>query len=112
MLAKAGYLAPFTANSVSEAASVLSANGWTSQIALDAIKPAADGVMTVALAQPSGVNWVISFAFVGLEVFTGVALALILLFLNVEKDLPRKQAEIKARREAKSAQAAEQPEEV
>ena len=28
------------------------------------------------------------------------------------KDLPRKQAEIKARREAKSAQAAEQPEEV
>ena len=112
MLAKAGYLAPFTANSVSEAASVLSANGWTSQIALDAIKPAADGVMTVALAQPSGVNWVISFAFVGLEVFTGIALALILLFLNVEKDLPRKQTEIKARREAKSAQAAEQPEEV
>ncbi len=107
LLAKAGYLAPFTANSIGEASSALAANGWTSQIALDAIKPAADGVLTVALAQPSSVSWVISFAFVGLEVFTGAALVVILFFLNVEKDLPRKQDEIKARHEAKNAEAAE-----
>ncbi|MBR4439276.1 MAG: MFS transporter [Clostridia bacterium] len=100
MLAKAGYIAPFTAKSVTEAASTLAANGWTSQLALDAIKPAADGVLTVAMQQPSSVNWVISFAFVGLEVFTGIALVVILFFLNVEKDLPGKQAEIKARHEA------------
>ncbi len=99
MLAKAGYIAPFTARSVAEAGQVLAQNGWAAQVALDSLKPAADGVLTVALAQPHSVSWVISFAFVGLEVFTGAALVAILFFLNVEKDLPRKQAEIKARHE-------------
>jgi GPH family glycoside/pentoside/hexuronide:cation symporter len=107
MLAKAGYLAPLKANSIAEASSVLAANGWAPQIALETIKPAADGALTVALAQPASVNWVISFAFVGLEVFTGIALVVILFFLNVEKELPKKQAEIKARHEAKNAEAAE-----
>ncbi|MBQ6892013.1 MAG: MFS transporter, partial [Clostridia bacterium] len=101
MLAKAGYIAPFTARSVAEAGQVLAQNGWAAQVALDSLKPAADGVLTVALAQPHAVSWVISFAFVGLEFFTGVALVVILFFLNVEKDLPRKQAEIKARHEGK-----------
>ena len=99
MLAKAGYIAPFTAKSVAEAGQVLAQNGWAAQVALDSLKPAADGVLTVALAQPHSVSWVISFAFVGLEFFTGIALVVILFFLNVEKDLPQKQAEIKARHE-------------
>ena len=103
MLAKAGYLAPFTAGSAAEAAATLSARGWTSQLALDAITPAADGVLTVALQQPGSVNWVISFAFVGLEVFTGAALVVILFFLNVEKNLGKEQEEIRARHEAKKA---------
>ena len=101
MLAKAGYLAPITASGVEDAAAKLVENGWTAQVALENLKPAADGVLTVALAQPASVNWVISFAFVGLEVFTGAALVVILWFLNVEKGLPQKQAEIKARHEAK-----------
>ena len=101
MLAKAGYIAPFTAKSIAEAGQVLAQNGWAAQVALDSLKPAADGVLTVALAQPHSVSWVISFAFVGLEFFTGVALVVILFFLNVEKDLPQKQAEIKARHEGK-----------
>ena len=105
MLAKAGYLAPITANSTAEAAATLAQNGWTSQIALENLKPAADGVLTVAMQQPSSVNWVISFAFLGLEVFTGAALVVILWFLNVEKDLPKKQAEIKARRNVESEEA-------
>ena len=105
MLAKAGYLAPITANSTAEAAATLAQNGWTSQIALENLKPAADGVLTVALQQPNRVNWVISFAFLGLEVFTGAALVVILWFLNVEKDLPKKQAEIKARRNVESEEA-------
>lgn len=100
MLAKAGYLAPFTATSISEASSTLAANGWASQIALDSIKPAADGIYTVALQQPASVTWVMTFAFVGLEVFTGVALVVILFFLNVEKNIGKEQAEIKARHEA------------
>ena len=102
MLAKAGYIAPIAASSVGEASQTLTANGWTPQLALDALKPAADGVLTVAMQQPHAVNWVISFAFVGLEVFTGIALVAILFFLNVEKNLPAEQAEIKARHEAKN----------
>ena len=61
-------------------------------------------MLTVALQQPHNVNWVISFAFVGLEFFTGIILAVILFFLNVEKKLPEEQAEIKARHEAKNAE--------
>ena len=104
MLAKAGYIAPITAGSVTEAAAKLTENGWMSQIALDELKPAADGVLTVAMQQPSSVSWVISFAFVGLEVFTGIALVAILFFLNVEKKLPEEQAEIKARHEKESTE--------
>ena len=100
MLAKAGYLAPFTARSVAEASQTLAANGWTPQVALEALKPASDGVMTVAISQPHSVNWVISFAFVGLEVFTSIIAFLLLFFLRVEKNLPQEQAEIKARLEA------------
>ena len=35
----------------------------------------------------------------GLEVITGIVLAILLVFLNVEKDIGKKQAEIAARRE-------------
>ncbi len=54
--------------------------------------------VTVATAQSQTVKDVITFGFVGLEVFTGAALAVLLVFLNVEKDIGRKQAEIRARR--------------
>ena len=100
MLAGAGYAAPITANSVAEASSWLAANGQAAQVALESLKPAADGVLTVALQQTAHVNWVISFAFVGLEVFTGLILAVILWFINVEKNIAREQKEIKARKEA------------
>ncbi len=100
MLAAAGYAAPITAGSVAEASSWLAANGQTAQVALESLKPAADGVLTVALQQPDSVNWVISFAFVGLEVFTGIILAVILWFINVEKNIAREQEEIRARRAA------------
>lgn len=71
-------------------------NGWlagTGYIAPEIV----DGV-TVAAAQTPAVQNVITFGFVGLEVFTGAALAALLIFLNVEKDISKKQAEIKARR--------------
>jgi GPH family glycoside/pentoside/hexuronide:cation symporter len=97
LLARAGYLAPFTAKSTTEAAARLAEKGWTSQISLEAIKPASDGVLTVALQQPERVGWVITFAFVGLEVFTSLAAFALLFFLQVEKNLPQEQAEIKAR---------------
>ena len=58
----------------------------------------ANGV-TVAAEQSAAVKSVITFGFVGLEVFTGVILAVLLVFLNVEKGIEKKQAEIKAREE-------------
>ena len=54
--------------------------------------------VTMAAAQSDTVKGVITFGFVGLEVITGVILAALLIFLNVEKDIDRKQMEIKARR--------------
>ncbi len=70
MLASAGYVAPEIVNGV-----------------------------TAADAQSEAVKSVITFGFVGLEVITGAILAVLLIFLNVEKDIGKKQAEIKARRE-------------
>ena len=55
--------------------------------------------VTVAAAQSEAVKGVITFGFVGLEIFTCIVLAILLLFLNVEKDIGKKQAEIAARRE-------------
>ena len=57
-----------------------------------------DGV-TVAAQQSEAVKNVITFSFVGLEVITGILLAVLLVFLSVEKDIGKKQAEIAARRE-------------
>jgi len=44
----------------------------------------------------------ITFSFVGLETFTGIILFVLLLFLNVEKDIDRKQAEIRERRQTQN----------
>ena len=101
LLAKAGYIAPVTAGSVAEGAFWLRSRDLMPQIALDTVRPAADGVLTIAVEQPEAVGWVITFAFLGLEVFTGIALVVILWFLNVEKNLPEEQAQIKARHEKK-----------
>lgn len=70
LLAKTGYVAPEIVNGV-----------------------------TVAVEQTALVKGAITFGFVGLEVFTGIILAVLLLFLNVEQRIDREQAEIKARRE-------------
>ena len=50
--------------------------------------------------QSQAVQGTITFAFVGLETITSGILIALLIFLNVEKDINKKQMEIKARREA------------
>lgn len=55
-----------------------------------------DGV-TVAAEQSQAVKNVFTFGFVGLETITGVILAILLVFLDVEKNIGKKQEEIKAR---------------
>ena len=63
------------------------------------VEPELMGGVTVAAAQSDAVKSVITFSFVGLEVITGIVLAVLLIFLNVEKDIGEKQAQIAARRE-------------
>ncbi len=75
-------------------------NGWLAGAGYVAPEMV-DGV-TAAAAQSPAVQNIITFGFVGLEVFTGVILALLLVFLSVEKDISQKQAEIQARREEKA----------
>ena len=72
MIAQAGYVAPELVNGV-----------------------------TVAAEQSQAVKSAFTFGFVGLETITGLIEAGLLLFLGVEKSIGKKQAEIKARREAK-----------
>ncbi len=51
--------------------------------------------------QTQHVQNIITFSFVGIEVFTAVIIIVLLAFLNVEKGLDKKQAEIKKRKETK-----------
>lgn len=56
--------------------------------------------VTVAATQPSAVTNMITFSFVGMEVFTGVVLAGLLVFLSLEKTINCKQAMIRDRQKA------------
>lgn len=68
------------------------------------VAPSVVGGVTVAAEQSQAVKSAITFGFVGLEVITGIILAVLLVFLNVEKNIDKEQAEIKARREKGSAE--------
>lgn len=61
-----------------------------------------DGV-TVAAEQSQAVKNMITFSFVGLETITGIILAVLLIFLSVEKTLSRKQAKIRDYQRAEAA---------
>lgn len=61
-----------------------------------------DGV-TVAAEQSQAVKNMITFSFVGLETITGIILAILLIFLTVEKTLSRKQAKIREYQKAEAA---------
>ena len=61
-----------------------------------------DGV-TVAAQQSQAVKNMITFSFVGLETITGIILAVLLIFLTVEKTLSRKQAKIREYQKAEAA---------
>ena len=53
---------------------------------------------TVAFTQNLSTQQFITFSFVGLEVFTGIVLVVLLFFLNVEKGIEDKQKEILRRK--------------
>lgn len=65
------------------------------------IAPYHDAAGNLIAVQSQGVKAAITFSFVGLETLTSVVLIVLLIFLNVEKDISSKQADIKARKEKK-----------
>ena len=65
------------------------------------VQPYLDEAGNLIAVQSEAVKNVITFGFVGLETITGIVLAVLLIFLSVEKVIDKEQAEIKARREEK-----------
>lgn len=65
------------------------------------VAPYYDAAGELVAVQSEAVQGVITFGFVGLETFTGIILAVLLIFLGVEKTISGKQAEIRARHEAR-----------
>lgn len=63
------------------------------------LAPYYNGTELIA-TQTQAVKSTITFAFVGIEVITGIILICLLIFFNIEKGLGKKQMEIKMRREA------------
>ena len=68
---------------------LLSASGY--------VKPYYDAGGALVAAQPESVQNVIVLCYVGLDIIACLAAAAMIFFLNVEKDIGKKQAEIKAR---------------
>lgn len=65
--------------------------------------PAMDAMgNTVAVVQSETVRQAIIFAFVGLEAITGIIMAVLLIFLNVESTIELKQAQIRERQKAEA----------
>ncbi|MCF0141888.1 MAG: MFS transporter [Parasporobacterium sp.] len=65
------------------------------------IAPTMDAAgQTIAAVQPESVKNVMTFSFVGLEVFTGAILVFLLIFLSVEKTIGRKQKQIREMQKA------------
>lgn len=64
------------------------------------VQPYMDAAGNLIAVQSEAVKSVITFGFVGLETITGLILAGLLIFLNVEKVINKEQAEIKARKES------------
>lgn len=66
------------------------------------VAPYYDAAGELIAVQSETVQSVITFGFVGLETFTGVILAVLLVFLNVEKNIGEKQAMIRSRHDRRN----------
>lgn len=60
--------------------------------------PDYDGAGTLVAVQSESVQHAITFGFVGLETLTGIVMFVLMLMMNVEKDIAKKQTEIRTRR--------------
>ncbi len=88
-LSQTGYVAPTTLNEfIANAGNYI---GLETQLTIEQIGQLVDPSSAIAFVQNADVNNFIIFAFVGLEVITGLLCAGILLFVKVEKTIGKKQ---------------------
>ena len=102
-LASYGYVAPITVGDLQSGTSIA---GLTTQLTSQQINDLiANNKLdaSIAFVQNSGVNNFITFAFVGLEVVTGLACAGILFFVNIEKTINKKHEVLVEREKAQYA---------
>ena len=94
-LSKNGYVAPVTASyyagHMADYAGLTMQGPAAEGIAMWLSDLSTYGTKTVSFIQTAGTNNFITFAFVGLEVITGLAAAGLLFFVNVEKTVLKKQ---------------------
>lgn len=94
-LTSLGYIAPTTLGEFLSNPSKYSS--YTTQLSALEISKLTDSTTTIAFNQNSAVSNLFIFSFVGLETITGIILAILLAFLNVEKTIDRKHLVIKER---------------
>lgn len=107
MLGATGYVAPSSVNAsnVADVLAKIQNAGLTTQLSYDKIMEGVaalkgSNTFTIGIVQNAATNNIISFLFVGLEVFTGVILAVLLAFFNVEKTIGKKQQIIRERQKS------------
>lgn len=98
--AEGGYVAPLTGKSITDIFEQLSSKGLTAQLAMEAYKPNADGVYTVAVNQPVAViRWfVICVALI--PAITYLIMAVFGYFNDVGEQIPQISKDIEARHRA------------
>ena len=92
-----GYIAPLTGTSLTDIFSQLSSRGLTAQLAMDAYQANADGVYTVAVNQPAGVNRWIVFCVALIPAITYLIMAVFGYFNDVGEKIPQISKDIQER---------------
>lgn len=92
-----GYIAPLTGTSLTDIFSQLSSKGLTAQLAMDAYQANADGVYTVAVNQPAGVNRWIVFCVALIPAITYLIMAVFGYFNDVGEKIPQISKDIQER---------------
>lgn len=107
LLGATGYVAPYSADAsnISAVLAEIQNAGLMTQLSYDKIMEGiaalkGSNVFTIGIVQNAGTNNTITFLFVGFEVFTGILLAVLLAFFNVEKTIGKKQQIIRERQKA------------
>ena len=99
-----GYVAPLTGTSLTDIFAQLSDKGLTAQLAMDAYTANADGVYTVAVNQPAGVNRWLVICVALIPALTYLIMAVFSYFNDVGEKIPQisKDIQERHRREAEA----------